>query len=183
MSLSSLFVLALVLNSLYLGFLYLVQSAESVLMPCRGCFIPDTRQKFLYLQDFHTTTWGDAIGIPLMLVAFLWLVANEYFSNYSWLTVLFLTTIAMMSFFTTCTGERHKPDVGFPREGKISRTGLAHLPYLGLNVTMNVFVFFGILFGLLPGEISMIWAAGLVIYGLSFCCDIISGNFAPIKKV
>jgi hypothetical protein len=29
----------------------------------------------------------------------------------------------------------------------------------------------------------MIWAAGLVIYGLSFCCDIISGNFAPIKKV
>lgn len=175
--------LAFVSNSLYLGLLYAIQEfGEPINFPVRFSRIQGTSQKFLYLQDFHTTTWGDAIGIPLMLVAFIWLSANV-FVWWSYLLIAFTSALVAILFARSNLVAQHKPDIGFPATGKISRTGAVHLPYLGFNVTANLVALFFLAIGFLPTEIMLMWISGLAVYGLSFVFDIKTGNFDPINKV
>jgi len=152
-----------------------------VMLP--GTWIPGTDQRFLGWNDFHTQTWGDLVGLALILVGFAHLINNGLITKDQLLVMILLTGVAMIGFFLMCIGPNHKPDWGYPEIGKISLGGLSHLPYFGAMTAIAIMCVYHIIIGNLRGPLMWIALAGGAIYIASFITDLKAGNFDPIKYI
>jgi len=167
-------------NAGYMAFMYFLQAVDWSLPP-RHSVIPGTAQKFIYMQDFHTCSWGDFFAIPLIANAFVLLAMGGYFRE--WLVFSIIVVADGAGFWKMCLGKDHKPDQGYPKAGKISWNGFSHLPYHGVGVAMSLFTIWHAFAGELRGPVLYLALAGGVIYIASFITDIKSGNFDPLKRI
>jgi hypothetical protein len=127
-------------------------------------------------------TWGDLIGIPLIINAFWHLVVNGNIGQWQWLIFLAIAVVDAWAFRKMCVGKNHKPDMGFPEIGKVSWIGFIHLPYHGVGVAVSVLIIWHIIAGNLWGPVLYVALIGGAIYIASFIADIRAGNFDPLKK-
>jgi len=171
-----------VANLLWMVAMFAAQQFDKKL-PRRHLIIPWTNQKFLYMQDFWTMTWGDLIGVPLIWVAFIHLAVYRHLGIWHWLCYLALAVIVSAIFLKMCLSSKHKPDMGFPRLGRISRTGIIHLPYFGFGVTSAIFCLWFIITGELWESVLLVGLGGALLYAHCFVADIVSGNLAPLKRI
>lgn len=170
----------LVINLVWIGTMLVAQYSCKGL-PSRGSIIPGTKQKFLYIEDFWTMTWGDTIGVWLMNCSFVHLMVNAYLNVRHWIVFVVLVVAISIGFTKMCLSKDHKPDYGFPHIGKVSIAGLLHSPYLGVGVTASIFCLWFAISGILRGPILYIWLSGLAFYAICFVAEIRSGNFDPLK--
>lgn len=168
-------------NLCWMGAMYALQQIDKSLPP-RHSLIPGTKQKFLYMQDFHTMFWGDAIGLTLIVNAFVHLAVNGHVALWEWVVLLLIIVADGFGFMKMCLTKDHKPDQGFPEIGKISWHGLSHLPYHGAGVAMSLLSIWHIVSGDLRGPVLYVALAGGAIYIASFIADIKTGNFDPLKS-
>jgi predicted small integral membrane protein len=176
-------VAVVLVNSLWMVAMFLAQELEPG-MPPRRIIIPGTReQKFLYMQDFWTMTYGDFFGVALVNTAFVHLAVNGHLGAWHWVTFVVLVLVFMVGFAKMCLGKNHKPDMGFPEIGKISWIGILHLPYFGSGVVAGAFCIWFIFSGALRGPVLYTSLLGAVMYAVFWVAEIKSGNFDPLKKV
>jgi predicted small integral membrane protein len=164
-----------------MAFMGLLQAVDKSL-PARHSIIPGTRQKFLHMQDFHTTTWGDLFAIPLLISAFAHLLSNGYIGVWQWFIFVIIALVDGIGFLEMCLTEKHKPDQGYPRRGVVSWHGLSHLPYHGVCVAMIVLSIGQTVIGNLYGPVLYVSLFGGALYIAAFIADIRAGNFDPLKK-
>ena len=157
--------------------MFLAQQFDKSL-PEQHSIILGTNQKFLYMQDFWTMTWGDVVGISLIWGAFLHLAIYRFEFRH-WIVFTALTVLFMTGFAVMCFGKNHKPDMGYPYVGKISWNGILHLPYFGAGVSASIFCVWLIAF---PGIVLLVFLSGSVFYLVCFYLEIQSGNFEPLRK-
>ncbi len=173
------FVAAIVINSTLIAFMFVAQLIASFYnrLPARGSFIPGTKQPFLYWQDFYCQKWGNTVGMPLMLAAFIGTYSQnpKPYSLIFWFVIGFLATLY---FRGMCLSAKHKPDWGFPMKGKISLGGIIHLGYFWFYFSI---IFFTVWNCITKPEWLM-FGAGLIIYAITWHKDLRSGNFAPLIK-
>jgi hypothetical protein len=169
-------------NLFWIGVMFTAQQLNRSLPPRRST-IPGTNQRFLYMQDFWTMTWGDFIGVALINTAFVHLAVHGCLGVWHW-TIFGISAIVISVLFAKmCMGQEHKPDYGFPRIGSISTAGVLHLPYLGVGVAAGVFCIWFILTGDLRGPVFYVGLGGGAFYALCFVAEIKSGNFDPLKRI
>ncbi len=166
------------MNGAYLCFIISAQELNKSL-PSRNSIIPGTNQKFLYVQDFWTMTYGDFLGVPLVVNAFVHLAADDI-TNLWW--TLGIGMLSTMMFLKMCLGKNHKPDYGFPGIGKISFAGILHLPYFGFGIGASAMSAWNLIIGELRGPVMWVALAGGAVYVGCFVLEIRSGNFDPLKK-
>lgn len=172
------YVVAASCNLFWIFVMFLVQQLDKN-FPEQHSTIPGTNQKFLYMQDFWTISWGDTIGMSLIWAAFFHLVIYRFEFRH-WLVFAVLSVLLMAGFAIMCFGKDHKPNMGFPDIGKISWNGILRLPYFGAGVSAAVFCVWLVAF---PGRVLLIFFAGAVIYFIFFCMEVKSGNFDQINKI
>jgi hypothetical protein len=152
--------------------------------------IPARSPKFFYLWDFHSSGWGDLVGVTLINVGVSSVIAQTW-NPEKWLYIvgacIFGLTVTA-AFQYSCTRPSHKPDWGYPAEGITSVGGWFHLSYFGFQY---IFGFFGLLLVihtvfngglesiLFPFLIGII---GVVIFYISIFLDFKQGNFAKVSK-
>lgn len=163
-------------NALCMGVILLAQVLDKSLPP-RHSLIPGTNQKFLYIEDFWTMTYGDFLAIPCIVNAYAHLVAED--ATNPWWGVLIMG-VGALAFLVMCLGKKHKPDYGFPDIGKISYAGVLHLFYFGAGVAASIISVWHIFTGDLTGTPLWVGLCGGVIYMICFFRDIIDGNFNPV---
>jgi len=173
------FVAVCVANTLYTGILYVAQVLDKNL-PARHSIIPGTNQKFLHMQDLYRTVCGDLFGVPLIINAFVHLVARDA-ANFWW--GLIFALIGSVIFLMICLKKDHKPDLGFPKTGKISLNGMLHLPYFGIGIGASIICLWNLFTGYLYGPVMLIAFMGGVFYLICYVAEIKSGNFALLKKI
>lgn len=173
------FVLVMIANILCMGVMLLTQSLDKSL-PLRNSIIPGTNQRFLYIQDFWTMTWGDGIGVLLIANAFVHLVIKDI-TNLWW--SLPIIVVSGLGFLDMCLGKGHKPDYGFPDIGKVSSAGILHLLYFGVGVAASVMCVWNLITGDLRGPVMWVAFAGGVFYIGCFILEVRSGNLDPLKKI
>ncbi len=178
----TIFAIVFGINLVWIELMLLAQRLDKSLPP-RHSIIPGTRQKFLYMQDFNTMTWGDFIGVALINCAFVHVVMNYAFGFWVGFAFVGIAFALGLWFAHMCISENHKPDMGFPDIGKISMLGLLHLPYFGIGVTAGAFCVWFIFAGYLRGSVLYVGLAGGLVYALAFLSDIMFGNFDPLKPI
>jgi len=152
-------------------------------MPPRGSIIPGTNQKFMYMQDWFTCTWGDMFALPLVLNAFVTLAVNGRIAAWEWILSAMLAVILGVGFLLMCLGKDHKPDQGYPEIGVVSLQGILHLPHFGVAVAMVVVCVGHAIFGGLRGPVLYTAIVGGVLWVVTFVLDAVTGHFDPIKRV
>ena len=182
------FVSVAVFNFLCIGAILVAQALDKSLPP-RNSAIPGTRQdpddpksppqKFLYIQDFWTMTWGDGIGVLLIVNAFVHLAVKDI-TNLWW--GLPIVLISGLGFLKMCLGKGHKPDYGFPDIGKVSLAGILHLFYFGAGIAASVICVWNLITGDLRGPVMWVSLAGGAFYIICFVLEVRSGNFDPLQK-
>jgi len=173
------FVLVMVVNIVCIGVMLLAQAVDKSLS-ARHSVIKGTNQKFLYIQDFYTMTYGDLVGVPLIVVAFVHLAVQDI--TYVWWG-LPVVVVSVPGFLKMCLGKDHKPDYGFPDIGKISFAGILHLFYFGAGIGASVMCVWGLIAGNLTGAVLWVALGGGAFYVGCFIAEIKSGNFDPLKRV
>lgn len=176
----SIFLVVCVVNTLCMVLMLLTQSLDKGLPP-RGSLILGTNQKFLYIQDFWTMTYGDLFGVPLIFNAFVHLVVQDIANLWWGLLVALVSTLA---FLKMCLGKNHKPDYGFPNIGKISLAGIMHLFYFGAGMGAAIMCLWGVFVtGSLPwlSPVTWVFLGGGVLYIGCFVVEMKSGNFDPLE--
>ncbi len=178
-----LLILAVVLaiNTVGVISILLAQDTDANL-PVRHSLIPGTNQKFLYIQDFWTMTWGDLYGVPLFVNAFVHLVKREII--YLWWAIP-IGAVVTLGFLVMCLGKNHKPDYGFPATGKISLAGKLHLFYFGMGWGAGLVALWSLFVtGDSPLDIiAWVGLAGAGFYLACFGAEFASGNFDQLKKL
>lgn len=172
------FVLVVVANAFCIAGMRLAQASDKGL-PQRNSLIPGTRQKFLYIQDFWTMTYGDWFGIPLIVNAYAHLMVRDIYNLWWGLPIM---VVGLVLFARMCLGKTHKPDYGFPDIGKISLAGILHLIYFGVGIAAALMSAWGIWQGTLRGPVKWAAMAGGAFYGLCITLEFGSGNFNPLKR-
>ena len=169
-------------NLACIALMYLSQVLDTSLSS-RHSLIPGTRQKFLYMQDFWTMTFGDMLGVSMIAIAFTHLAVNGYIDLWQWIAFVALSIVSAVIFAQMCLSKDHKPDMGFPDIGKISWLGILHLPYFGVGIAISIICIWNLVTGNLRGPVMWIGLAGGMFYIACFIAEIKSGNFDPLKKV
>ena len=172
----------IIANLAWIGVMFVAQQLDKSLPP-HNSIIPGTNQRFLHMQDFWTMTWGDIVGVALINTAFVHLAVNGCLGVWHWVAFGVLVVALMVQFARMCTSNNHKPDMGFPDIGKISCTGILHLPYFGVGVAAGAFCVWFIITGDLRGPVLCVGLAGGIFYALCFVAEIKSGNFDPLKRI
>jgi predicted small integral membrane protein len=170
-------------NLFWIWVMFMAQQFDKSL-PARHSIIPwSANQKFLHMQDYWTMTWGDIFGVALMNTAFVHLAWQGYFNVKHWIIFAGMVITFAIQFMRMCKGPDHKPDMGFPRAGKISWIGMLHLPYFGIGMTTGLFCFWFAIYGKLRGPVLHIFLIGAAVYAVCFIAEINSGNFDPLKPM
>jgi hypothetical protein len=168
----------------YIIVLLIVQEMDWKLPPRYSTIqIPGTHQKFLHIFDFYTLTWGCITGVPLIFNAFVHLVMCGLIDPQKWITFVGIAVISSVIFAGVCLNSKHKPDMGFPKIGKISWVGIIHLPYLGIGIASTILCLRNIFSIEFSGPVYHLFVVGISIYTASLLADIKCGNFNPLKKV
>ncbi len=169
-------------NMLYCLAQYMAQRFDRLngRIPERGSIIPSTKQSFLYWQDFYAQTFGDFLGLPGIIYGYYSVVINH---PIHWLLFLFIAMMVAASFAASCLSSEHKPDWGFPGNGRISVGGVVHLFYFGTLGAMGVSCIVFIISGFLTG-----WTLGITLIGggiwlIAGALDIKAGHFEKLKKI
>lgn len=173
------FALVMAANTLYVGAVMMAQALDKSL-PARHSIISGTNQKFLYVQDFWTMTYGDLFGIPLITNAFVHLAVRDA-ANLLWL--LLVAALSAAIFAKICLGKSHKPDYGFPQTGKISFAGILHLFYFGMGIGAVVACLWSLFEGRLTGLVLWLAVLGAAAYAVCFAAELRSGNLDPLKRI
>jgi len=172
--------IALIINLFCMGAMYWAQWIDKGL-PARGSIISGTNQKFLYVQDFYTCTWGDLIGVTLIIANFGHLMAYGFIGPWQWFAGIIITIIAGWYFLNMCLKSSHKPDQGYPCTGEVSLHGLLYLPYFGACIAMTALDIVHIFAGNMEGIFSQLLLFGFVFYAICFGKDIMAGHFDPLE--
>ncbi len=175
-------VVVFVVNLAYMELIRGSQALDTSL-PTRRSIIPGTNQKFIYVQDFWTMTWGDGLGASLIATAFVHLVMSGYVDFRQWIVFVAIAGISSLIFLKLCLGKDHKPDYGFPEIGEISTAGILHLPYFGVGIAVSALCVWHILAGNMQDPFMWVGLTGGAIYITCFVADIQSGNFDPLKRI
>jgi len=156
----------------------------------RGSIISNTKQKFLHWQDFHTQTWGDGLGLSIVMVVFVHLVKAKpgvVTVHQAILAGLIGAAIALF-FVAFCLHDNHKPDWGYPVKGEISRGGIAHFVYFWVMSGVSIICVYHLCKGNLKcprGEVD--WLGWLVLGGViwlaSAVADWRSGKLKLVKYI
>ena len=162
--------------------MYALQQIDKNLPP-RHSLIPGTNQKFLYMQDFYTMTWGDLIGLVWIMNAFVHLVVHGHVGYGQWIFFAIIATASAFFFMAMCLGPTHKPDQGFPEVGKISMHGISHLPYFGIYAAVSMLSIYHLFSENIASPIMWLGLAGGLIWVASQIADQKAGNFNPLKKL
>ena len=120
------------------------------------------------------------LPVPLIINAFVHLVARDA-ANFWW--GLIFALIGSVIFLMICLKKDHKPDLGFPKTGKISLNGMLHLPYFGIGIGASIICLWNLFTGYLYGPVMLIAFMGGVFYLICYVAEIKSGNFALLKKI
>ncbi len=168
-----------VANVLCMGTMLLAQTLDKSL-PARNSIIPGTKQRFLYIQDFWTMTWGDGVGVLLIANAFVHLVVKDT-SNLLW--GLPILMVSGLGFLAMCLGKNHKPDYGFPDIGKVSFAGILHLFYFGAGIAASVMGVWNLITGDLRGPVMWVALVGGAFYIVCFILEMKSGNFDQLNRL
>jgi len=171
------FASVMVANVACIGVMLLAQAVDRNL-PSRNSFIPMTKQRFLYIQDFWTMTWGDGIGVLLITNAFVHLAVKDI-TNLWW--SLPIVVVSGLGFLKMCLGNAHKPDYGFPDRDKVSFAGILHLFYFGVGIAASVMCVWNLITGDLRGPVMWTALVGGVFYILCFIMEMKSGNFDQLN--
>ena len=171
-----------ILNLACMGAMYLAQVMDPNLPP-RHSTIPGTNQRFIYVQDFWTMTWGDGLGVSLITSGFMHLVVNGRIDLWQWPAFVALAIVSASIFANMCLGKEHKPDMCFPDIGKISWICIVHLPYFGVAIAISIFSICHLFTGQLRGPAMWVGLSGGAVYITCFILEIRSGNFDPLKRV
>ncbi len=161
----------ILLNLAFLSIGFIVQEWES-----KTSRIPPRSKEFLYLQDLPIIMIGDFIGLSLIDSSLALIISEIGLPSSAWLLTSFILSIAGTIFFhKQCLSLRHIPDVGYPKIGKASLTGLGHLPYV-------VFQFWLILISLwyfinVRTPFLLITALGIILYCLTYLLDLKKGKY------
>ena len=128
-------------------------------------------------------TYGDLLGVPLIVNAFVHLAMSGALGILHWLAFALIALGSMWQFYRMCTSKDHKPDYGFPHTGKISISGILHLPYFGVGIGASSVASFCLLAGSLRGPVMWVALLGGAIYIACFIAEMKSGNFDALKPV
>ena len=135
---------------------------------------------FRYLQDWYTATWGDWVGLSLVVAVAGYVYTTAHLPFVAVATLVgFVGTIV---FHLWGMDERHRPDSGYPTAGTMSHSGALHLFYFFAQASVGAYVAVLALTGLLQGVPLYLAAVGGAVYMLSFLYDIHTGKFALLKK-
>ena len=142
--------------------------------------------RFLYLQDFYTTLWGDYVGISAMDFGVTWLIQEQVPSIFvllgSPLIALGVTIWSHLSWM----GPTHIPDAGYPAPGKVSLMGRVHLYYYFVQFTIaliGIWMVGTIAVGSRQWSIAAaIGLTGGLFYVLMLLLDIKTGRFASLPQ-
>lgn len=172
-----------VINLIWVCLMFSVHRMDYVRgnLPYRGSTIPGTVQPFLWMDDFHIMTWGDIVGIPMILTAFAHLVANGYIGLCQWGVFIAVAAYDADFFRRMCLSKDHKPDWGFPEVGKISWGGISHLPYHGVGVAGSAISLVHLALGHLSWSVACYALTGAAIYIASVAADVLTGKFDPLR--
>jgi len=170
-----------VANLFWVGVMFAAQQLDKSLPP-RHSLIPGTNQKFLYMQDWYTMKYGDVVAVPLIVNAFVHLVALGYISGVQWAITFMLSLLLTIIGIKSCLGPGHKPDQGFPEAGKISLQGKLHMPYFGIGWSMGLVSFYHLVIGHVSGPVLWLGLFGAVFYIAMLGMEFKSGNFDSLKK-
>lgn len=175
-------VIVAVLNWIYIQGMLMLQSfdAEARLLPPRHSIIEGTNQRFLYIQDFWTMTWGDIGAVPFIWTAFMHLALQN---KLNWVAMGIIGTIAIWLFRSICFRPEHKPDYGFPAPKLVSTAGFFHVLYMGAGVGAGITCLINLCMGKLTGLAMWVGIAGGVLYGITFLLDVVSGNLDSLHVV
>ncbi len=175
-------VVVFLLNTLYVALIFLAQQVDKSLPP-RHSIIPGTNQKFLYMQDFYTMTWGDLIGLSFIGNAFVHLVVYGQVGVWHWLVFAVLAVVFAVVYLVMWLGPNHKPDIGFPKAGKIGLQGIVHQPYFGFYMALSVLCIWFIFTGSLNGVVLYVGLVGALFYLVCHEADKLTGNFDALKPI
>ncbi|HCC59730.1 MAG: hypothetical protein A2402_02665 [Candidatus Staskawiczbacteria bacterium RIFOXYC1_FULL_37_43] len=158
-------------NLFWIMLMFLAEFFDKTL-PEQNSIIPNTNQKFLYMKDFWTFSWGDPVGVSLIWAAFLH-VAVYRFELRHWSVFCVLSIFFMADFAMIGLAKEHKPNTRYPCAGKLSWNGILRLPYSGITASASVFCVW-----LLPnpGIATLLFVSGGAFYLVCFLSDINSGN-------
>ena len=171
--------LFVVLNILFWGLIFLVQENEEFegTIPRRSTA---PTKPFRYLQDWHTATWGDWVGVSLVDA-----VAG-YSMSVAHMPLLVVSTligfIFVFTFHIRAMQKNHRPDSGYPKPGIISTSGFLHLVYFFAQMSICAYVFLLALTRSICGLPLLLALAGAMFYILCLEFDITSGKFAEQQK-
>lgn len=146
--------------------MYLIQEIES-----RMGLIPKRSKKFLYLQDWNTTTIGDLVGLSMLDIV---VVPRIIDGSLPFQFVIF-ALLCGFAFTTLCfayfLSPRHRPDSGVPRKGVLSCNGLYHAVYFFLQVSISFYALMLLASGQLPIQEISLGIVGGAIYLASLFGD------------
>lgn len=164
------------LNIFFWVLIFLVQSYEGYkqLIPKRR---PGNRanssESFLYIQDWHTGSWGDLIGLSLTSFAF-----GEVLNSRE--NCFFIIAFSLSILITLCLHliwKKGQPNAGYPFKGKMSYSGKLHLVYSMMHVYMISYLLLMLIFKEVGLQIMIVTGIGVMIYLFSFYFDYKLGKF------
>ena len=117
------------------------KEAKQGIIPPKGSMIPGTWQEHLRLEQFHSMTWGDLVGLSAVWGASIWTLYLCWDAGGPEIAIRIGGAIiglgAGISFHKMCLKPDHKPDYGFPVAGKASLAGTVHSVFFGLSFAVG----------------------------------------------
>lgn len=178
--------ITLIINTLLCLTQYLFEQRDRVkcIIEPRHSIIPGSdNQKILYWEDFYTQTYGDFLGLVWVMNCFFNLLMTGKIVLLDILIFLIFGIGGVSIFIINKLNPESKPDWGKTLDGKLTIGAISHFPYFALLSGMSAVCIFNIILGQVTGWLLITTLMGAVIYGATFLLDIISGNFAPLKKI
>jgi len=177
------FLIVVLLNTVLCLTQYLVEQADhknNRIAP-RHSIIPKTKQKFLYWEDYYAQTYGDFLGLVWIMNGFAHLVVQGQITTAQWIVFGVVSFLAALIFLLVNLKPGHKPDWGWPSEGYISRGGLSHLPYFGINAGMVTVCVINMINGKMTGYLLWTTLLGGAIWTIATIYDWRAGHFDGVK--
>ena len=131
------------------------------------------REGFLYMQDYHSTSWGDIIALSFIDLA----VGNELaqgpFPSWWALAACIALSGIITAFFywEIWLVPSHKPDWAFPKAKKVSFAGWLFLWYFYLQLAAAFLAFYFLVTGKLTWLQALVGLLGGGLYLLAMYLD------------
>lgn len=149
-------------------------------IPLRHSLIPGTKEKFLHWEDYYSSTYGDLLGMPLVIYGFYQLI--PHLSSYELISFGPLCIVSNIFYLAPRLLSVRRISWGEPAIGKISLGGYVHSFYFALLLSMLMMCFYGALTHKITSPTTWMVVLGISIWGAFFMADIRSGHFKDSKQ-